>query len=57
MIEEKESTNAQMLRNKNSMNQTNEELKRQLEEETKAKNALSHQLQATRHDTGMTHNL
>merc|ERR1712227_765548 len=34
-IEEKEALNAQMLRNKNSMTQTNDELKRHLEEETK----------------------
>merc|ERR1712131_328012 len=36
-IEEKEALNAQMLRNKNSMTQTNDELKRHLEEETKTK--------------------
>merc|ERR1712131_391396 len=52
-IEEKEALNAQMLRNKNSMTQTNDELKRHLEEETKTKMSLAHQLQAQRHDSEM----
>ena len=52
-IEEKEALNAQMVRNKNSLGQTNDELKRHLEEETKTKNALAHQLTAQRHDTDM----
>merc|ERR1711937_784643 len=49
----KETINAQLIRNKNSMGQTNEELKRQLDEEVKAKNSLAHQLQSSRHDTEM----
>ena len=53
MIEEKEATNAQLIRNKNSVNQTNEELKRQLDEEIKSKNAYQHQLHAQRHDIDM----
>ena len=34
-IEEREAMNSQMVRNKNSLGQTNDELKRHLEEETK----------------------
>ena len=37
----------------NKKSQTNEELKRQLDEEVKAKNSLAHQLQSSRHDTEM----
>merc|ERR1719423_501831 len=44
MIEEKETINAQLIRNKNSMAQTNEELKRQLEEEQEAKQEVQRTL-------------
>ena len=50
ILEEKEALNGQMTRSKNSMQQSNEEIKRQLEEEVKGKNALSHQVQAAKHD-------
>ena len=46
ILEEKEALNGQMTRSKNSMQQSNEEIKRQLEEEVKGKNALQHQVQA-----------
>merc|ERR1712014_64937 len=40
-------------RTKNSSQQSNEELKRALEEETKAKAALAHAVQAGRHDNDL----
>ena len=44
-IEERNQNNSQLIRNKNSFQQTNEELRRALEEESKAKAALAHTLQ------------
>ncbi|KAL2101666.1 hypothetical protein ACEWY4_003427 [Coilia grayii] len=49
-LEEKESTISQLNRVKNVGTQQIEELKRLLEEEIKAKNALAHGLQSSRHD-------
>lgn len=43
-IEERDAQNGAILRGKNSLTQTNEELRRNLEEETKAKTALAHTL-------------
>ena len=45
VLEEKEQLNSQLNRQKNSGNQQMEELKRTLEEETKSKNVLAHQVQ------------
>ena len=42
-----------MLCNKNSIKQTNEELKGRLDEEVKSRNALQHQLQAGHRDMDM----
>ncbi|KAL3967290.1 double stranded RNA-specific editase B [Sarotherodon galilaeus] len=50
LLEEKEAILSQMLRSKLAFTQQVEELKRQVEEEIKAKNALSHALQSARHD-------
>ena len=44
-IEERDTVNSQLVRNKNSLSQTNDELKRQVDEESKSKNALAHTLQ------------
>ena len=44
-IEERNQNNSQLMRNKNSFQQTNEALRRALEEESKAKAALAHTLQ------------
>ncbi|XP_057703268.1 myosin, heavy chain 7B, cardiac muscle, beta a isoform X2 [Corythoichthys intestinalis] len=49
-LEERESTVSQLQRTKTSFGQNIEDLKKQLEEEVKAKNALAHALQASRHD-------
>merc|ERR1739848_277283 len=52
-IEEKEQLVSQLTRTKNSAAQNNEELKRAFEEETKAKAALAHAVQAGRHDNDL----
>ena len=44
-IEERDTVNSQLVRNKNSLSQTNDELKRQVDEESKSKNALADTLQ------------
>lgn len=49
MLEEKEQLVIQLTRTKKSQAQQIEELKRNLDEETKAKGALAHALQASRH--------
>ncbi|KAG8011581.1 Myosin-7 [Nibea albiflora] len=45
-LEEKECLISQLTRGKNSYNQQVEDLRRQLEEEIKAKNALAHAIQS-----------
>ncbi|KAE8284654.1 Myosin-8 Myosin heavy chain 8 Myosin heavy chain, skeletal muscle, perinatal [Larimichthys crocea] len=50
LLEEKEAILSQMSRAKLASTQHVEELKRQVEEETKAKNALAHALHSARHD-------
>ncbi|XP_074930257.1 LOW QUALITY PROTEIN: myosin heavy chain, fast skeletal muscle [Cottoperca gobio] len=50
LLEEKEVILSQILRAKLAFTQQVEELKRHREEENKAKNALAHALQSTRHD-------
>ena len=42
-IEEKDAVNKQMVRTKSDLVHSNEELKRQLEEETKGRNVMAHQ--------------
>ncbi|KAF7649635.1 hypothetical protein LDENG_00138450 [Lucifuga dentata] len=49
-IEEKEALVSQLTRGKQAFTQQIEELKRQNEEEVKAKNALAHAVQSARHD-------
>ncbi|XP_030623595.1 myosin-7-like [Chanos chanos] len=49
-LEEKEVLVMQLQRTKISLNQSMEEMKKQFEEECKAKNALAHALQSSRHD-------
>ncbi|XP_077581880.1 myosin, heavy chain 7B, cardiac muscle, beta a [Stigmatopora nigra] len=49
-LEERESMVSQLQRSKTSFGQNIEDLKKQLEEEVKAKNALAHALQSSRHD-------
>merc|ERR1712088_628402 len=50
---EKEQLIAQLTRTKNSATQNCDELKRALEEESKAKAALAHTVQASRHDNDL----
>merc|ERR1711937_630903 len=52
ILEEKESLNGQMTRGKNSMQQSNEEIKRQLEEEVEGKNELMRQLSKSNGEVG-----
>ncbi|XP_039081746.1 myosin-7-like, partial [Hyaena hyaena] len=49
-LDEKEALISQLTRGKLTYTQQLEDLKRQLEEEVKAKNALAHALQSARHD-------
>ncbi|XP_075997481.1 myosin, heavy chain 7B, cardiac muscle, beta a [Genypterus blacodes] len=49
-LDEREALVSQLQRSKNSFCQNVEELKKQLEEDSKAKNALAHALQSSRHD-------
>uniref|UniRef100_A0A668APK3 Myosin heavy chain, fast skeletal muscle n=1 Tax=Myripristis murdjan TaxID=586833 RepID=A0A668APK3_9TELE len=49
-LEEKEALVAQLTRGKQAFTQQIEELKRHIEEEVKAKNALAHGVQSARHD-------
>ena len=53
-IEERDTVNSQLVRNKNSLSQTNDELKRQVDEESKSKNALAHTLQVRQKDLAKT---
>ena len=53
-IEERDTVNSQLVRNKNSLSQTNDELKRQVDEESKSKNALAHTLQVRLGDPAKT---
>ncbi|XP_053564558.1 myosin-4-like [Bombina bombina] len=50
ILEEKEAFISQLSRGKVAFTQQTEDFKRQLEDETKAKNALAHALQSSRHD-------
>ncbi|KAM8945710.1 myosin-1-like [Pelodytes ibericus] len=50
LVEEKEVLISQLSRGKVASVQQTEDIRRQLEEETKAKNALAHALQSARHD-------
>ena len=43
-LEEKDTISNQLVRSKNSINQSNEEIRRALEDESKAKNVLQHQV-------------
>ena len=56
-IEERDTVNSQLVRNKNSLSQTNDELKRQVDEESKSKNALAHTLQVKLGDIAKTFKL
>uniref|UniRef100_A0A4W5LSX4 Uncharacterized protein n=1 Tax=Hucho hucho TaxID=62062 RepID=A0A4W5LSX4_9TELE len=49
-LEEKEALVSQLTRGKQAFTQQVEELKRAIEEEVKAKNALAHGVQSARHD-------
>jgi myosin protein heavy chain/myosin heavy chain 6/7 len=52
-VEEKEQLVSQLTRTKNSATQNNEELNRARDEESKAKAALAHAVQAGRHDNDL----
>ena len=52
-IEDVDTNNAQLSRIKTSTQQRIDELRRQLDEETKAKNSLAHELQGQRRDNEM----
>ncbi|KAM6981317.1 myosin, heavy chain 7B, cardiac muscle, beta a [Aplochiton taeniatus] len=52
-LEEREALVSQLQRTKNTLSQNAEDIKKQLEEENKAKNALAHALQSSRHSCAL----
>ena len=56
-IAKKDEVNTSMIRSKSAIIEANDELKRTLDEETKGRNQMAHQLQAQKHDTDMLRQL